>query len=186
VQFPELTVQVVAEHNDSVKDLKTKMSYFSEATELLTFNGCLLCNDEDQLSTLGVTDGSVISVVNKNNTTITFQKPHVVSAAVVPKSSFIYNIGSFFASIMPNLIISSGILVAAGMVSAGMVVGASIMAERKQEVFSKDEIKELTKQITQGAMAGLADDNYKEMKKMLKEILKDVYIAGNKVYRYLW
>lgn len=185
VQFPELTVQVIAEHTDCVKDLKTKMSYFSETNELLTFNGCLLSNDEVQLSSLGVTEGSVISVVSKNNKLITFQKPQVASSAVVPKTSFIGNIGSFLAAIMPNLIFSSGILLAAGMISAGMVVGATIMAEKKQEVFSKEEIKEITKQITEGAMAGLADDNYKEMKKMLKEILKDVYIAGHKVYRYI-
>jgi hypothetical protein len=183
VNFPELTVQVVAEHTDSVKDLKSKMSYFSESDELLTFNGCLLTNDEDQLSTLGVADGSVMSVINKNNKSVSFRKPSVASNAIVSQNSFIANIGSFFASIMPNLIISSGILVAAGMISAGLVVGATILSERKQEMFSKDELKALTKEITDGAVADLVKDNYAGLKDALKEVLQHVYIGGQRVYR---
>lgn len=185
VQFPEITVQVIAAEGDSVKDLKAKMSYFSESDELLAFNGCLLTNDDEQLALLGVKEGSVISVINKNNKCVTFQKPQVASALVAPKTSFFWNIGCFFASIMPNLIISSGILVAAGVVSAGLVVSATILSEKKQEVLSSAEIKAMAKEITSGAMAGLKEENYAGMKAMLKEVLKDMYIAGHKVYRYV-
>lgn len=185
VQFPEITVQVIAEEGDSVKDLKTKMSYFSESDELLTFNGCLLSNDNEKLAMLGVKEGSVISVINKNNKCVSFQKPEVASGLVVPKTTFIGNIGSFLASIMPNLIISSGILLAAGVLSAGLVVSATILSEKKQEVFSSAELKAMAKEITSGAMAGLKEENYAGMKTMLKEVLKDMYIAGHKVYRYV-
>lgn len=185
VQFPEITVQVLAEEGDLVRDLKSKMSYFSETEELLTFNGCLLADDEERLTTLGVKEGSVISVINKNNKCVTFQKPCVTSGLVVTKTSFLGNIGNFFASIMPNLIISSGILIAAGVLSAGLVVSATILSEKKQEVFSSAELKAMAKEITSGAMAGLKEENYAGMKAMLKEVLKDMYIAGHKVYRYV-
>ena len=185
IQFPEITVQVMANEKDSVKDLKTKMSFFSEENELLAFNGCLL-SDEHELRSLGVADGSVISVIAKSNKKINCRKAMLQSAALVPAA--VGPSGGFFHYIgqaLPSMFSGGGMIIAAGILSAGMIIAANILTERKQWLPSKDELKMMAEDFTPGSLSDLTDNDFEGAKTIFRDLVKHAHISAHNCLKYI-
>lgn len=195
VQFPEITVQVVANEMDSVMDLKKRMTFFSEENEVLAFNGCLL-SDEFELSSLGITEGSVISVISKTNKQINCRKAMLQSAALVTAApaappvagsqssgGFVHYIGQA----LPSLFSSGGMIIAAGILSAGMIIAANIItgSERKQWLPSKDELGLMAQDFTPGSFSDLTDRNFEGAKNLFSDLVKHAHVSAHNCLKYI-
>lgn len=180
IQFPEITVQVTANEKDSVKDLKMKMSFFSEENEVLAFNGCLLCDDHE-LHSLGIADGSVISVIARNNKPINSRKALLQSAAVVPSGGLLH----YFGQALPSLFSSGGMILAASILSAGMIIAANILTERNRWLPTKDELKIMAEDFTPGSFSDLTDNNFEGAKTLFSDLLKHVHVSAHNYLKYI-
>lgn len=178
-------MEVMASEKDSVQDLKAKMSFFSEENEVLAFNGCLL-SDENDLRSLGITDGSVISVLAKNNKQINCRKALLQSAALAtaaagPSGGFLHYIGQA----LPSMFSGGGMIIAAGILSAGMIIAANILTEKKQWLPSKDELQLMVDDFTPGSFSDLTDNNFAGAKTVFNDLIKHAHISAHNCLRYI-
>jgi hypothetical protein len=188
IQFPEVTVQVEACDTDQVADLKKKMSFFSEDQELLTYNGSVLADDL-LLGSLGIRDGSIISVISKAKSIITKRRSWIASAMYAVGGGC-RDVVQGFTLMIPSFMTCTGLILSAAIISSGMVIAARTYAENRQNVPSKDEIKHIVKEITEGAISGLSVDNYRGATAMFQDLFKHVCktasSAGQHVRVLLW
>lgn len=184
VQFPEVTVQVQVSESDVVSDLKKRMTFFSEAQDLLTFNGCMLADDDALLTSLGIKDGSTVSVIAKNGCLIT-RRRSAIASALYAIGAGCKSILSGFGLTLPSVVKSFGLVASASIIGSGLVIAARIYADQKQTLPSKDEIKEIAREITDHAMQTLSVNNYTGAKEVFREMMRNVYTVGSRMYRLM-
>jgi hypothetical protein len=184
IQFPEVTVQVKACATDLVSDLKKKMTFFAEEQDLLTFNGCVLTDDDAMLVALGVRDGSTVSVISRHGCMITRPRSAIASA--------VYAIGSGCKSVLrgfgltlPSVVLSAGLIASATVLGSGFVIAARIYADQRQAVPSKDEIREVVREVTENAMAMVTVDNFSSAKEVFQQLMRQVRTAGHAMFRFV-
>ena len=72
-----------------------------------------------------------------------------------------------------------GMIIAAGILSAGMIIAANIVMERKPWLPSKDELKMMAEDFTPGSLSDLTDNNFEGAKNLFNDLIKHAHISAH-------
>lgn len=182
IQFPEVTLQVEANETDSVGELKQRMNIISE-DELLTFNGFLL-SDDVLLNSIGVRDGSIINVIATSHRMIATKRAFSIASASKAISTGGRSIVRCIVASLPSLMFNGAFILAATILSGGIMVGAEILAEKKVDLPTANEIKMAAREIRDTAMSTTNIEGFAGAKTLFDELFRSAYAVGVKMFNY--